>query len=52
MTAASCYRWCGCRDCFDIVVGTATTTTLCDDCTTAGCEIDNGECQRFDAYEG
>ncbi|APB01695.1 hypothetical protein [Nocardia seriolae] len=44
------YQWCGCRDCFDTVVGTVGTLTLCDGCAEAGCEIQDGECQREDAY--
>lgn len=43
---ASGYQWCSCRDCFDVVVASA----LCTECEEAGCEVDNGECQRHDAY--
>ncbi|MFI1920518.1 hypothetical protein [Nocardia sp. NPDC020380] len=46
------YQWCGCRDCFDIVVGMVNTLSLCELCEDAGCEIQDGECQREDAYQG
>ncbi|MBY8859288.1 hypothetical protein K7711_22650 [Nocardia sp. CA2R105] len=49
-TAESGYTWCGCRDCFEIVIGPMDRPELCSDCQEAGCEIDNGECQRADAY--
>ena len=49
-TAESGYTWCGCRDCFEIVIGPMDRPELCSDCQEAGCEIDSGECQRFDAY--
>ncbi len=52
MTAASRYQWCGCRDCFDIAVGTVNTLTLCGLCEDAGCEIGDSECQREDTYTG
>ncbi|WP_157534898.1 hypothetical protein [Nocardia inohanensis] len=51
MTRDSTYRFCGCQDCFDIVVGTVRALTLCSDCEEAGCEIGDGECQRLDAYD-
>lgn len=49
--AESGYTWCGCRDCFEIVIGPMDQPELCWDCHQAGCDIDAGECQRFDAYE-
>jgi hypothetical protein len=42
------YVDCGCRDCFDIAIGEP--GALCNDCEAAGCEANNGECQRSDAY--
>ncbi len=48
--AESSYTWCGCRDCFELVIGSMDTPELCSDCQEAACEIDAGECQRFDAY--
>jgi hypothetical protein len=44
------YTWCGCRDCFEIVIGPMDRPELCSDCQEAGCEIGRGECQRDDAY--
>jgi hypothetical protein len=43
------YTDCSCRDCFDIAIGKA-GKALCHDCDDAGCESDDGECQRDDAY--
>lgn len=51
MSIRSEYQWCGCRDCFDIAVGTVNALTLCELCEEAGCEIGEGECQREDAYD-
>lgn len=42
------YVDCACRDCFDIAIGEP--GDLCSECEDAGCEPDNGECQRDDAY--
>lgn len=39
------YTDCTCRDCFDISMG-----GLCGLCEQAGCEEQNGECERDDAY--
>lgn len=45
------YTDCGCRDCFDIAVSNDMNhPDLCNDCKGAGCEIDDGECQRDNAY--
>ncbi|WP_330182740.1 hypothetical protein OHB26_03210 [Nocardia sp. NBC_01503] len=46
MSKRSEYQWCGCRDCFDVAVGTVNTLTLCGLCEEAGCEIGEGDCQR------
>jgi hypothetical protein len=43
------YTDCACRDCFDVAIGKA-GEALCSDCEAAGCEANNGECQRPDAY--
>lgn len=40
------YSDCPCRDCFDVSIDNA----LCGLCEQAGCEANNGECQRADAY--
>ena len=51
---ASGYRWCACRDCFEIVIGT--DSAYCDDCLEAGCPDYQGvdgmpqECQASGAY--
>ncbi|MQY22669.1 hypothetical protein [Nocardia macrotermitis] len=50
-TAESGYTWCGCRDCFDIVIGPMDRPELCSDCHEAGCEIEGGECQWSYDYE-
>ena len=47
------YVDCACRDCFDIAIASAgdiVGTVLCSECKDAGCEADDGECQRDDAY--
>lgn len=46
------YHACACRDCFDIAIGLDSdgTPSMCHDCEAAGCEKDEGECQRDDAY--
>lgn len=43
------YVPCACRDCFDTAIGRA-GKALCGDCDEAGCEANNGECRRDDAY--
>lgn len=43
------YVDCACRDCFDIAIGKV-GEALCLDCEEAGCEANDGECQRTDAY--
>lgn len=43
------YTDCACRDCFDIAIGTA-GEAMCWACEEAGCEANNGECRRADAY--
>ncbi len=43
------YCDCSCRDCFDIAIGVA-GKALCVLCEEAGCEANDGECQRDDAY--
>jgi hypothetical protein len=51
--AANGYTHCACRGCFDITISAdATTPDLCGLCEQAGCEPDNGECQRANAYHG
>jgi hypothetical protein len=50
-STSSGYTHCACRDCFDITVSAdVTTPELCGLCQQAGCEPNNGECQRHDAY--
>jgi hypothetical protein len=45
------YTDCGCRDCFDVTVSNdMTKPDLCGLCDEAGCEPNDGECQREDAY--
>ena len=45
------YTHCACRDCFDTTVSSDTAKPeLCSDCIEAGCEANNGECCRSDAY--
>jgi hypothetical protein len=43
------YCDCACRDCFDIAIGTA-GKAMCHECKKAGCEANDGECCRDDAY--
>lgn len=43
------YTDCSCRDCFDVAIGEQ-GKALCGDCEDAGCEANDGECQRDDAY--
>ncbi len=43
------YRYCGCRDCFETVVGEE--GDLCDECEEAGCE-QGKECSAPGAYGG
>ena len=50
-TGKSGFTACACRDCFDIAVSNdIAKPDLCGDCEEAGCEKNNGECQRVDAY--
>jgi hypothetical protein len=45
------YTHCACRDCFDVTISNdMTRPDLCGLCAEAGCEPNNGECQRDDAY--
>ena len=45
------YTYCGCRDCFEIVVSSdMASPDLCDDCAEAGC--DGGECDAAGASGG
>jgi hypothetical protein len=45
------YSNCACRDCFDVTVsGDVTKPELCGLCEDAGCEPNDGDCQRDDAY--
>jgi hypothetical protein len=44
------YKDCACRDCFDIAIGEDGEAALCNLCAEAGCEPNNGECERTDAY--
>ena len=47
------YTHCACRDCMDVSISNRIDTPeLCLLCKDAGCEPDNGECQREDAYDG
>jgi hypothetical protein len=47
------YTACACRDCFDTAMSkNVKRPELCNDCKAAGCEANNGECQRADAYGG
>jgi hypothetical protein len=47
------YTACACRDCMDVSISNHIhTPELCLLCRGAGCEPDNGECQRGDAYDG
>ena len=50
MNEESGYLWCGCRDCFEVVIGPITQLSLCSDCEEAGCELGEDECRRDDAY--
>ena len=43
------YCDCACCDCFDTAIGKA-GKALCSECDEAGCEANDGECQRDDAY--
>lgn len=43
------YCDCACRDCFETAIGKA-GKALCHACQDAGCEANDGECQRDDAY--
>lgn len=43
------YTDCACRDCFDTAIGTP-GKAMCWACEEAGCEANDGECQRSDAY--
>lgn len=44
------YIACSCRDCCDIAITSGDGPVLCADCKEAGCEVNNGECRREDAY--
>jgi hypothetical protein len=45
------YTYCACRDCMDVSISTRIDTPeLCLLCKDAGCEPNNGECCRDDAY--
>lgn len=45
------YTDCACRDCFDIAVSDdIEKPDLCTLCKEAGCEPNDGECKRPDAY--
>lgn len=45
------YTDCACRDCFDVAVSNdMDRPDLCGECSDAGCEANDGECQRDDAY--
>jgi hypothetical protein len=49
--AQSGYTACACRDCMDVSISNRIDTPeLCLLCKGAGCEPNNGECQRDDAY--
>lgn len=43
------YVDCACRDCFDIAIGDL-GEAMCSDCEESGCEANDGECERSDAY--
>jgi hypothetical protein len=46
------YTACTCRDCMDVAISTHIShPELCLLCKDAGCEPDNGDCQRDDAYD-
>lgn len=48
---SSGYTHCACRDCMEVSISTHIhTPELCLLCKDAGCEPNNGECQRDDAY--
>ena len=45
------YTYCACRDCMDVSISTHIhTPELCLLCKGAGCEPNNGDCERDDAY--
>lgn len=45
------YTYCACRDCGDVAISTHIhTPELCLLCKDAGCEANNGDCERDDAY--
>jgi RNA polymerase subunit RPABC4/transcription elongation factor Spt4 len=49
MSESASYRFCACRDCFEIIIGPE--GDVCDECGEAGCEPDM-ECKSEFAYGG
>ena len=48
-TTESGYTSCACRDCMDVAISNdITKPDLCLPCEGAGCEPNNGECQRVE----
>lgn len=48
------YCNCTCRDCFDVAIssiGDIIGEVLCFKCEEAGCEANDGDCQREDLYD-